>query len=104
MSRPFFEKYDPVTTRYTEIVNDPETGLPLITTTQDVKPIVESAKRINSNFQGTNKDDITLVARIPYVVWQQLNLLGITRDEKAFNAWLELREAAHFRTDGRRRL
>jgi hypothetical protein len=104
MTRPFFEKYDPVTTRYTEIVNDPETGLPLITTTQDVKPIVESAKRINNSFTGTNKDDVTLVARIPYVVWQQLNLLGITRDEAALNAWLEERDNAVFRTDGRRRL
>jgi hypothetical protein len=104
VSRPFFEKYDPVTTRYTEIVNDPETGLPLITTTQDVKPIVESAKRLNNDFQGTSKDDMTLVARIPMVIWQQLNLLGITRDEAALNAWLEERDNAVFRTDGRRRL
>lgn len=99
-----YDHWDEVTKRATWIEEDPETGVPIITTSQDVRPIVESAKRIASNFQGTNKEDITHVARIPMVIWQQLNLLGITRDPVAFNKWLQLPECAHFRTDGRRKL
>ena len=52
----------------------------------------------------TGSEEWTHVARIPAVIWARLQRLGITRDEKAFNAWLQLPEAAHLRTDDRRRL
>jgi hypothetical protein len=99
-----YEKYDEVTTRYTEITTDSETGLPLITYTQDIKPIIEANKRRSSNFTGTNKDDFTHVASIPNVVVQRLMQTGIWYDEDAMNAWLDDPDNRFFRTDGGRRL
>ncbi len=99
-----FEKYDPVTTRYTEITTDSETGLPIITFTQDTKPIVEACKRAASNFTGTSKTGFTRVASIPNVVVQRLMQTGIWYDEKAMNAWLNQRDNRVFRTDDGRRL
>ena len=99
-----YEKYDPVTTRYTEITTDSETGLPLITYTQDVKPIIEANKRAASNFTGTSKTGWTRVASIPNVVVQRLMQTGIWYDEKAMNAWLNQRDNRVFRTDDGRRL
>jgi hypothetical protein len=65
---------------------------------------VESAKTIASSFDPLVRRDTVHVARIPLVVWRQLQRLGITRDEKALNAWLN--DPAHhvFRTDDRSRL
>ena len=99
-----YEKYDEVTTRYTEITTDSETGLPLITYTQDVKPIIEANKRAASNFTGTSKTGFTRVASIPNVVVQRLMQTGIWYDEKAMNAWLNQRDNRVFRTDDGRRL
>ena len=99
-----YERYDPVTTRYTEITTDSETGLPLITYTQDTKPIVEACKRAASNFTGTSKTGWTKVASIPNVVVQRLMQTGIWYDEKAMNAWLNQRDNRVFRTDDGRRL
>jgi hypothetical protein len=99
-----YEKYDPVTTRYTEITTDSETGLPLITYTQDVKPIIEANKRAASNFTGTSKTGWTRVASIPNVVVQRLMQTGIWYDEQAMNVWLNQRDNRVFRTDDARRL
>ena len=99
-----YERYDPVTTRYTEITTDSETGLPLITYTQDVKPIIEANKRAASNFTGTSKTGWTRVASIPNVVVQRLMQTGIWYDEKAMNVWLNQRDNRVFRTDDGRRL
>ena len=99
-----YEKYDEVTTRYTEIVEDAETGLPLITYTQNIKPIIEANKRRAANFTGTNKHDITHVASIPNVVEQRLMQTGIWYDEDAMNAWLDDPDNRFFRTDDGRRL
>jgi len=99
-----YEKYDEVTTRYTEIVTDSETGLPLITYTQDVKPIIEANKRAASNFTGTSKTGWTRVASIPNVVVQRLMQTGIWYDEQAMNVWLNQRDNRVFRTDDARRL
>ena len=99
-----YEKYDEVTTRYTEITTDSETGLPLITYTQDTKPIVEACKRAASNFTGTSKTGFTRVASIPNVVVQRLMQTGIWYDEKAMNVWLNQRDNRVFRTDDGRRL
>jgi hypothetical protein len=106
MTAPLYQRYDEVTRRSTEVIRDDETGLPLIVHSQSVQPIVESAKRIASSFDKhrRNPDGWTHVARIPAVIWRQLQRLGITKDEKAFNAWLDLRECRAFRTDDARRL
>ena len=99
-----YERYDPVTTRYTEIVTDSETGLPLITYTQNTRAIVEANKRAAANFTGTNKHGFTRVASIPNVVVQRLMQTGVWYDEKAMNAWLNDRDNRVFRTDDARRL
>ena len=104
--QPLFESYDPVTTRQTTVEVDAETGLPVFVTVQDVRPIVESAKRLASNFDKHThpKQELTHVARIPLVMWAELSRLGITRDERALNAWLNTREARQLRTDDGRTL
>ena len=104
MSALLYENYDPVTQRATEIEIDADTGLPLIIQTQAVVPIMESAKRIASNFDPHVKRDITHVARIPLVIWQRLVRTGVAKDEKAFNAWLDSRECKLFRCDDGRKL
>jgi hypothetical protein len=99
-----YERYDEVTTRYTEIVTDDETGLPLITYTQDVKPILEANRRAANNFQGTNKHDITRVASIPNVVVQRLMQTGVWWDQKAMKRYLDDPANRWLRTDDARRL
>ena len=99
-----YEKYDEVTTRYTEIVTDDETGLPLITYTQDVKPILEDNKRRAANFTGTNKQDITHVASIPNVVVQRLMQTGVWWDQQAMKRYLDDPDNRWLRTDDARRL
>ena len=100
-----YEKYDEVTTRYTEIVTDDETGLPIITFTQNVKPILEANKRAASHFTGPDKKHgFTRVASIPNVVVQRLMQTGVWYDQKAMNAWLNQRDNRVFRTDDARRL
>jgi hypothetical protein len=88
------------------VVTDSETGLPLIVRTQNARLIMESAKRIASNFDPHvhGKSDFVHVARIDANTWANLTRRGITRDTKAFNAWLNSREARYFRTDDARRI
>jgi len=102
--RTLFTTWNETTRRSTELVVDGETGLPLITHSQDCKPILDANKRLANNFTGPNKDGFTLVARIPMVVWNEWRRLGITRDEAALNAALQMREAMYLRTDDRRRI
>jgi hypothetical protein len=101
-----YDAWNPVTRRSTEIVTDSETGLPVIIQVQDLKPIIEANKRQANAFDKHAKrpDDITHVARIPMVVWQRLMRLGIAKDPKALNAWLDERDNRVFRTDDARRL
>jgi hypothetical protein len=98
-----YENFDPVTRRYTEIETDAEAGL-VITHTQDVRQIVASAKAIASNFDPLVRRDTVHVARIPLVVAQQLQKLGIMQDPKRFNDWLNDPDNSVFRTDDRSRL
>lgn len=99
-----FDKYDEVTRRSTWIEEDAETGLPLITYSQDFKPLIERNKREASNFTGTNKQGFTKVASIPNVVVQRLMQTGVWWDQQALNAWLNERDNRVFRTDDARRL
>lgn len=106
MTAPLYSNYDPVTRRSTEVEPDWESGHLVFTHSQNTTPIVESAKRLASAFDPHAKrpDDIVHVARIPMVIWQRLQRLGITKDEKALNAWLDSRECKLFRTDDGRKL
>jgi hypothetical protein len=101
-----YDHTNPATRRRTRVTVDAETSLPLIVSSQDTGPILDSAKALASQFDPvkprTGSDEWTHVARIPLVIWNRLNRLGITRDEKALNAWLQLPEAANLRTDDRR--
>jgi hypothetical protein len=103
-----YDRANPATRRRTRILLDAETNLPLIVSEQDTRPIVESAKRLAAHFDPikprTGSDQWTLVARVDLNTWAHWTKLGITRDEKALNAVLNMRECAHFRTDDRRRL
>ena len=108
MTAPLYQHFRPDTRRTTVVTEDAETGLPLIVRRQDTTPIVDSAKRLASSFDPirprSGSDEWTHVARIPVVVWEHLNKLGITSDRRAFDAWLDMRECQAFRTDDGRRL
>jgi hypothetical protein len=94
------------TGRATSLVIDDETGCPVIVSFQNAVPIMESAKAIAANFDrhAARKQDFTHVARIPANIWARLNELGIARDEKAMNVWLNSREARYFRCDDGRKV
>jgi hypothetical protein len=102
-----YENFDPSTRRYTEIEadSDPRVGL-VMTHTQDTRQIVESAKRIASNFDPhrARGQSWTLVARVPLVMWQQWEKLGVTKDQKMLNQVLDSRECRLLRTDDGRKL
>jgi hypothetical protein len=100
MSNLLYSNYDPVTLRATEVDTDAEAGL-VFTHSQNTRPIVESAKRIASNFDPLVRRDTVHVARIPMVIWQNLQRLGITKDEAALNRWLNDPDNCVFRTDDR---
>ena len=104
MSTLLYDNYDPVTRRSTWIETDAETGLPLITYTQDIKPIIEANRQAANNFQGTNRDGWTRVASIPNVVVQRLMQTGIWYDMAAMEQWLNDPDNRFFRTDDGRSL
>ena len=103
MANLLYDRFDPVTRRYTEIEDTGEGEL-LFTHSQDTRAIVESAKAIASSFDPLVRRDTIHVARIPLVIWRQLQRLGITKDEKALNAWLNDPDNCVFRTDDRSNL
>lgn len=103
--RTIYESYNPVTRRATEVTSDSD-GLTFIHS-QDTRPIVESAKALASNFDpiaARPAHGFTHVARIPRVIWNELERLGITQDEKAMNRWLDERDNRVFRVDDARKL
>jgi hypothetical protein len=99
-----YEQWRPETRRMTEVVIDSETGLPLIINTQDTRPIIEANKRLAANFDPHVRRQVTHVARVDKNTWAHLWRIGIARDEKALNAWLNSREARAFRVDDGRKL
>jgi hypothetical protein len=104
--RTLLDRWDETIRLSTELIVDGETGLPLIRHTQDVRPILEANKRQAASFDPhrARNADFVHVARIPRVVWNEWQRLGITKDQAALNAALQMREAMHLRTDDRRRL
>jgi hypothetical protein len=101
---PLYERYDPETQRSTEVFTDGDTGLPVFVYSQNYKPILESAKAIASSFDPHIKREVVHVARIDANTWAHLVRIGIARDEKAMNAWLNSREGRAFRCDDGRKL
>lgn len=95
-----YDNYDAATRRSTYIEKDSETGLPVIVRTQDTRPILEANQRQAAAYdKHTRHPTVRHIARVPAVVWAQWARLGITRDEKALNAVLEMRECRAFRVD-----
>ena len=84
--RPLYQRYDPANAAQYRGRGGPRQRDLLFTHSQDTKPIVESCKAIASNFDPLVRRDTVHVARIPLVIWRQLQRLGITNDEKALNA------------------
>lgn len=62
---------------------------------QDVEPVLESIKRDQEimPMNGVNK----VAARIPTVIYEELQRQGIADDPDLFKAWLNGPEAAHWR-------
>jgi hypothetical protein len=105
MSVPLYQHYNPATGRNTEVEID---GKEMVFIhSQDTKPIVESAKAIASSADPSaawRRNGLVHIARIPMVEWLRISRLGITRDPKAFNEYLNLRECRLFRTDDGRKV
>ena len=62
---------------------------------QDVEPVLDSIKRDRETMSQTG--DNKLAARIPTVIYEELQRQGITEDEDRFKAWLNSPEAAPWR-------
>lgn len=101
MSNPLlYQNHDPVTGRYSEVEQNDDGTLTFVHS-QDSRAIIESAKQIAASFDPTVRRDTIHVARIPLNIYRNLQRLGITNDEKAFNAWLNDPDNSVFRTDNR---
>jgi hypothetical protein len=103
MGEIIYERDDPLTRRRTEVETDAEAGLVFVHS-QDTRPVVESAKALAASFDPHVRRDTVHVARIPMVIWNHLQKLGITKDEKAFNKWLDERDNRVFRVDDGRKI
>ena len=62
---------------------------------QDVEPILDSIHRDRELMPNTGYNK--LAARIPTVIYEELQRRGITEDEDRFKAWLNSDEAAPWR-------
>ena len=62
---------------------------------QDVEPILDSIHRDREIMPNTGENK--LAARIPTVVFEELQRQGITEDESLFKAWLNGPEAEPWR-------
>jgi hypothetical protein len=106
-----YESVDRLTMKRTRVVRDSETGLPLIITQQNTRPVLEDNKRMATRLDRQERRQLNRrgsgmmqVASIPFVVWQRLAAQGITKDRKRLLKWLSERDNRAFRTDDGRRL
>jgi hypothetical protein len=62
---------------------------------QDVEPILDSIARDQEIMPNTGQNK--LAARIPAVIYEELQRQGITEDESLFKAWLNSSDATPWR-------
>ena len=62
---------------------------------QDVEPILDSIHRDREIMPNTGENK--LAARIPTVIYEELQRQGITEDESLFKAWLNSSDAEPWR-------
>jgi hypothetical protein len=62
---------------------------------QDVEPILDSIARDREIMPNTGENK--LAARIPTVIYEELQRQGITEDESLFKAWLNSSDAEPWR-------
>ena len=62
---------------------------------QDVEPILDSIARDREIMSNTGENK--LAARIPTIIYEELQRQGITEDESLFKAWLNGPEAEPWR-------
>lgn len=107
------DHFNPATRTRTQVTRDLETGLPLIRSMQDVDPILQSNARDAASScpsrVARNPGGFRHIARIPLVVWRQLEMLGIVVkgrvvDEVRFLRLLSDRDLYRLRCDNGRRL
>ena len=107
------QRENPATRTRTEVWRDAETGLPLIRSVQDVDPILDQNARDAALFcshrVARNPAGIRHVARIPLVVWRQLEQLGIVEqgrvvDDIRFLRFLSDGDVRKLRCDNAARL
>lgn len=106
--RTLVERVNAGARKRTRILADGETGLPLIVTEQDTKPILEANRRQANDFDKhrirKNPGKLRHIASIPNVVVMQLQQRGIWGDEKAMLRWLSDPDNRAFRVDDGTRL
>ena len=79
----------------TMILDDSAPGMFHVEHSQDVEPILESIARDREIMPNTGENK--LAARIPTVIYEELQRQGITEDESLFKAWLNSSDAEPWR-------
>lgn len=91
--------YDPVLGITEYYYYDDDAGTFTIQQVQDTKHIIEQNKgQYNAIDEKARWGEWQKVASIPMNLWADLNAKGITRDSKAFKAWLNDSDNKFFRT------
>lgn len=90
---------DPVTgTWQTFHWDESSKGKEMIIQTQQLTDEIVETNKLDYNNAPDRWGDGRLVARIPLSIWGDLNKKGITKDKKAFRAWLNSPDNRFFRT------
>ena len=79
----------------TMIFDDSAPELFRVKHSQDVEPILDSIARDREIMPNTGENK--LAARIPAIIYEELQRQGITEDESLFKAWLNSSDAAPWR-------
>lgn len=97
--------------RATRVVRREEGGLLIAHHQNNLEAIADQCKREASNFDpiahranAGRSEQMTKVASIPLVVWQNLWRKGIAQNPNLLNEWLNRRDSRVFRTDDARKL
>lgn len=99
MEEQIYEDHSPESRLTDEVWLDDAEGKLHFETRQDVTQLVEECKaQYNDGGERPRWGDGRLVARIPTALWMDLYQKGITRDPKAFRAWMNDYNNRVFRT------